>query len=140
MRGEPLPITGTGEETRDFTYVGDIVDGLLRAGYFGAAVGQEFNLASGQETRIIDLAQMINAQVGNKAGILYAERRKWDTKSRLLASVDRARELIGYEPHTPFEAGLKNTIAWFREKWDSIQAGARFGPGMSSAVRATTGS
>jgi len=135
MRGEPLPITGSGEETRDFTYVGDIVDGLLRAGYFEAAVGQEFNLASGKETRIIDLAQMINAQMGNKAGILYAERRKWDTKSRLLASVDRARQLIGYEPHTPFAAGLKNTIAWFRENWEQIQAAARFGPGMSSAVR-----
>lgn len=135
MQGEPLPITGTGEETRDFTYVGDIVDGLLRAGYFEAAAGQEFNLASGRETRIIDLAEMINAHVGNKAGISFTERRKWDTKSRLLASVDRARQLIGYEPNTPFEPGLKNAIAWFEENWDGIQAAARFGPGMSSAVR-----
>jgi UDP-glucose 4-epimerase len=135
MRGEPLPITGTGEETRDFTYVGDIVDGLLRAGYFEAAVGQEFNLASGEETRIIDLAEMINTQVGNKAGVSFTERRKWDTKSRLLASVDRARRLIGYEPATPFETGLQHTIAWFRENWEGIQATARFGPGMSSAVR-----
>lgn len=135
MRGEPLPITGTGEETRDFTYVGDIVDGLLRAGYFEAAAGQEFNLASGKETRIIDLAEMINIQVGNKAGVSFTERRKWDTKSRLLASVDRARRLIGYEPNTPFETGLKDAIAWFRENWEGIQAAARFGPGMSSAVR-----
>jgi nucleoside-diphosphate-sugar epimerase len=135
LRGEPLPITGTGEETRDFTYVGDIVDGLLRAGYFEAAVGQEFNLASGQETRIIDLAEMINTQVGNKGGISFAERRKWDTKSRLLASVNRAKQLIGYEPNTPFEAGLEKAIAWFRENWEEIQAAARFGPGMSSAVR-----
>ncbi len=135
MQGEPLPITGTGEETRDFTYVGDIVDGLLRAGYFEAAVGQEFNLASGKETRIIDLAEMINTQVGNKAGVSFAQRRKWDTKSRLLASVDRAGQLIGYEPNTPFEPGLKNTIAWFKENWDGVQAAARFGPGMSSAVR-----
>jgi UDP-glucose 4-epimerase len=135
MRGEPLPITGTGEETRDFTYVGDIVDGLLRSGYFEAAVGQEFNLASGQETRIIDLAEMINIQVGNKAGVSFTERRKWDTKSRLLAAVDRARQLIGYEPSTPFETGLIDAIAWFRENWEGIQAAARFGPGMSSAVR-----
>ena len=68
MQGQPLPITGTGEETRDFTFVGDIVDGLLRAGHFEAAVGQEFNLASGAETRIIDLAEMINRKVGNQAG------------------------------------------------------------------------
>ncbi|MEW6387993.1 MAG: NAD-dependent epimerase/dehydratase family protein [Thermodesulfobacteriota bacterium] len=135
LRGEPLPITGSGEETRDFTYVGDIVDGLLRAGYFAAAVGQEFNLASGRETRIIDLANLINAQVGNGAGVVYAERRKWDTKSRLLAAVDRAKELIGYAPHTPFETGLSHAIAWFRENWDRIQAAASFGPGISSAVR-----
>jgi UDP-glucose 4-epimerase len=135
MQGKPLPITGTGEETRDFTYVGDIVDGLLRAGYFQAAVGQEFNLASGVETRIIDLAQMINEQVGNEAGVIFTARRKWDTKSRLLASVERAKELIGYEPHTPFAQGLANTVAWFRENWELISAAARFGPGVSSAVR-----
>ena len=68
LQGQALPITGTGEETRDFTYVGDIVDGLLRAGFFEAAVGQEFNLASGEETRIIDLANMINREVGNQGG------------------------------------------------------------------------
>lgn len=135
LQGRPLPITGTGKETRDFTYVGDIVDGLLRAGYFESAVGQEFNLASGKETRIIDLAKMINAQVGNPAGIVFAPKRKWDTKSRLLASVDRARKLIGYEPKTPFEEGLKQAIAWFKENWEAIDAAARFGPGISSAVR-----
>jgi nucleoside-diphosphate-sugar epimerase len=98
-------------------------------------VGQEFNLASGAETRIIDLANMINKHIGNKAGIKFTERRKWDTKSRLLASVERARNLIGYNPNTPFEQGLQDTIAWFRDNWDLISADARFGPGMSSAVR-----
>jgi len=135
LQGQPLPITGTGEETRDFTFVGDIVDGLLRAGYFEAAIGQEFNLASGEETRIIDLAQMINEAVGNAAGVTFNPRRKWDTKPRLLASVERAQKLIGYHPTTPFPEGLKQTVAWFRENWDLIVAEARFGPGMSSAVR-----
>jgi UDP-glucose 4-epimerase len=135
MKGLPLPITGTGQETRDFTYVGDIVDGLLRAGVFESAVGQEFNLASEVETRIIDLAQMINEATGNTAGIRYVQRRKWDTKDRLLASIDRARELIGYNPNTPFEEGLANTVQWFRENWERIENSARFGPGMSAAVR-----
>ena len=135
MKGLPLPITGTGEETRDFTYVGDIADGLLRAGVFESAVGQEFNLASGVETRIIDLAQMINEATGNTAGIRYVQRRKWDTKDRLLASIDRARELVGYNPSTPFEEGLANTVQWFRENWERIENSARFGPGMSAAVR-----
>ncbi|MGZ5497286.1 MAG: NAD-dependent epimerase/dehydratase family protein [Candidatus Aminicenantales bacterium] len=135
MKGQPLPITGSGEATRDFTYVSDIVDGLLRAGAMESAIGQEFNLASGAETRIGDLADMINKATGNKAGTLVASRRKWDTKSRLLASIDRARELIGYDPATPFEQGLQNTIQWFRDNWSLIEASARFGPGVSSAVR-----
>jgi len=139
MKGLPLPITGTGEETRDFTYVGDIVDGLLRAGVFESAVGQEFNLASGVETRIIDLAEWVNELTGNEAGVKYTARRRWDTKDRLLASIDKARELIGYEPNTPFEVGLENTIQWFRDHWEQIETSAHFGPGVSSAVREMVG-
>lgn len=135
IKGEPLPITGTGDESRDFTYVGDLVDGLLRAGYFQSAVGREFNLASAVETKIVDLARMINEMTKNKAGVKYISRRKWDTKNRLLASVERARELIGYRPRTELKEGLENTIAWFHEKWDIIVHVASFGPGMSSAVR-----
>jgi len=135
LKARPLPITGSGEETRDFTYVGDIVDGLLRSGVLNAAVGQEFNLASGRETRIGELAEMVNRMVGNPAGIYRARRRKWDTKSRLLASIDRARELIGYRPGTPFADGLRDTIEWFQQHWEQIEACARFAPGMSSAVR-----
>jgi nucleoside-diphosphate-sugar epimerase len=135
MKGLPLPITGSGEETRDFTYVGDIVDGLLRAGVMESAIGQEFNLASGEETRIMDLAHMINAATGNTVGVRFAERRKWDTKPRLLASVDRARALIGYDPHISFEEGLRHTIQWFRDNWERIETAARFGPGSSAAVR-----
>ncbi len=138
MNGQPLPITGSGEETRDFTFVGDIVDGLLRAGSVESAVGQEFNLASGAETRIIDLANMVNAATGNDAGVRYVSRRKWDTKSRLLASVDRARALLGYEPRTNFEEGLELTVQWFRENWERIENSARFAPGASSAVREIT--
>lgn len=135
MKGEALPITGTGEETRDFTFVGDLVDGLLRSGYYESAIGQEFNLASGKETKIIDLANMINEVIKNKAGINFAQRRKWDTKSRLLASVDKAKNLIGYEPKTEFKEGLANTIEWFKNNWKVIEQSASFGPGVSSAVR-----
>jgi UDP-glucose 4-epimerase len=135
MKGQPLPITGSGEETRDFTYVGDIVSGLLQAGVNDNAVGQEFNLASGIETRIVDLAKMINQATNNQGGIRFVQRRKWDTKSRLLGSIDRARELIGYNPTTPFDEGLRNTISWFTDNWERIEAAARFGPGVSSAVR-----
>ena len=135
LQGKPLPLTGTGEETRDFTYVEDIVDGVLRAGYFEKAIGQEMNLASGKETRIIDLVTLINDLTGNKAGIVSSKRRKWDTKSRLLASIDRAKELLGYEPKTEFKEGLVHTIDWFKKDWENIKLSASFPPGMSSAVR-----
>jgi nucleoside-diphosphate-sugar epimerase len=135
MKGEALPITGTGEKTRDFICVLDLVDGLLRAGYYESTVRQEFNLASGEETRIIDLANMINEAAGNKTGIRFVSRRNWDTKSRLLASVERAKALIGYQPKTSFKEDLDSTVRWFREKWVLIEQSAAFTPGMSSAVR-----
>lgn len=135
LKGRPLPITGSGEETRDFTYVEDIVDGLLRVGGMDEAVGEEFNLASGKETTIGDLAKMINDLTGNKAGITYTDRRKWDTKSRVLASIDKARSALGYDPSTDFRAGLEKTVEWFKDNWDAIERTASFGPGMSSAVR-----
>ena len=135
MKGMPLPITGTGDETRDFTYVADIVEGLLRAGVLESAIGQEFNLASGKEIKIKELAQLINSAVGNAKGVNFVNRRKWDTKSRLLASIDKARELIGYEPNIPFETGIMNTIRWFRDHWKHIEISTRFNPGRSLAVR-----
>ncbi|MBI4634944.1 MAG: NAD-dependent epimerase/dehydratase family protein [Candidatus Rokubacteria bacterium] len=126
MRGEPLPITGTGEETRDWTFVGDIVDGLLRAGAMKEALGEAFNLASGLETRVIDVASWINEATGNKAGVRYIERRKWDDKDRLLASIDKARSVLGYEARTDLKAGLGQTVEWFRANWRDIQETARF--------------
>ncbi len=79
MKGISLPITGTGEETRDFTYVLDLVQGLIKAGYYQSAVGENFNLASGAEIRIRDLVEMVNEATGNKADIIFRERRRWDT-------------------------------------------------------------
>jgi len=139
LSGFPLLFTGTGEETRDFTYVMDIVDALLRAGYYESAIGQEMNIASGNEINILWLAERINELTGNKAGIVRAERRVWDTKKRLLACIDRAKEILGYEPRMEFEQGLAHTIRWFREHWDEIRRDAEFPPGMSAATRVMAG-
>jgi nucleoside-diphosphate-sugar epimerase len=133
--GLPLPFTGAEDASRDFTYVDDLVDALLRAGYFTQAVGQEMNLASEVEVKILEMAELVNELTGNTAGIKKAPRRVWDTKNRLLASVDRARELLGYEPGMDFRTGLENTVAWFDSHWDDIQRDAEFPPGMSSATR-----
>ncbi|MEC4685098.1 MAG: NAD-dependent epimerase/dehydratase family protein [Nitrospirota bacterium] len=139
MKGFPLPVTGTGEETRDFTYVLDLVQGLIKAGFYPNAIGENFNLASGREIKIKDLVEKVNEATDNKADIVFKERRKWDTKPRLLASIDKARQLIGYEPVVDFEEGFQKNIEWFRDNWEKIEAVADFPPGMSSAVRGVKG-
>ncbi len=139
MKGFPLPVTGTGEETRDFTYVLDLVQGLIKAGFYPTAIGENFNLASGREIKIKDLVKKVNEATDNKADIIFKERRKWDTKPRLLASIDKARQLIGYEPVVDFEEGFQSNIVWFRDNWEKIEAVADFPPGMSSAVRGVKG-
>ena len=135
MRGQPLPITGSGKMTRDFTFVDDIVDALLRAGYYESAVGEEMNIAAGCEIGIEEMAELVNKITGNTAGLIRTDRRKWDTKSRLLASIDKARDLIGYNPGTDFDLGLGATKEWFKKHWDLIERDAEFPPGMSSAVK-----
>jgi nucleoside-diphosphate-sugar epimerase len=135
MCGLPLPFTGNGDETRDFTYVTDIVDALLRAGYFEKALGQEMNIASGFEVKILDMAERVNELTGNKAGVTRVEARVWDTKKRLLASIERANALLGYEPQISFDDGLKATVDWFKIHWNDIARDAEFPPGMSSAAR-----
>lgn len=135
MKGQPLPITGNGKMTRDFTYVDDIVNALLKSAVSEKAIGAEMNIASGKEIEIIQMAETVNKLTGNKAGIVYTDKRKWDTKSRLLASIEKAQDLLGYQPKMNFEDGLLSTIKWFSDNWDKINKDAEFPPGMSSAVK-----
>ncbi len=126
MNKQPLPITGDGSETRDWTFVGDIVNGLLAMGVEEKAIGQAINLGSSREHRVVDMANMVNELTGNEAGIKFVERRDWDVKKRLLSSTDKARAILGYEPQTAFEDGLELTHAWFLEHWGDIRKSAEF--------------
>jgi nucleoside-diphosphate-sugar epimerase len=135
MKGQPLPITGTGEETRDFAYVLDLVQGLVKSGFYPEAIGQNFNLASGREISILDMAKLVNETTNNKADLIYKPKRKWDTKPRLLASIEKAQRLINYRPMTDFRDGFMKNMEWFRDNWEIIESVADFPPGMSSAVR-----
>ena len=126
MKGQALPITGDGTETRDWTYVDDIIDGLLAMGIKEEAVGEAINLGSGKEHRVIDMANMVNELVGNEAGIKYVERRDWDVKTRLLSSIEKAKRLLDYKPQTEFEVGLKKVHKWFVDNWEDIEKSAEF--------------
>ena len=125
LHHQPLPITGTGEETRDFTFVEDIVEGVLRAGAIPEAVGEAINLASGTETKVIYLANEINTLTGN-SGVKFVERRNWDKIVRRRASIDKARRMLGYEPKIGIKEGIKKTVDWFLENRDKIDASAKF--------------
>ena len=126
MNGKPLPITGTGNETRDFTFVDDIINGTLRMGVIKEAVGEAINLASGSETKIIDLARMINEITGNKAGIIFKPKRSWDKSIRRRASIEKARRILEYEPKTDINIGLRKVYEWFKENWNNISRSIKF--------------
>lgn len=122
LTGQPLVITGTGRETRDFTWVGDAVDGLLRAGVSDEAVGEAINLASGREIEITYVAQVVMDLTGSTAGVRHAPRRDWDRKTRLVADISKARRILGYAPGTvSFEEGVRRTLDWMRAHWDRIR-------------------
>jgi nucleoside-diphosphate-sugar epimerase len=126
MSKKPLPITGTGEETRDFTYVGDIVNGLLAMAHYDEAIGEAINLGTGREIRIKDLAKWVNVLSENKIRTVFKERRNWDKKNRLLSSIDKARRILKYEPRMEFKNGLKQTHVWFKQNWEVIKRSAEF--------------
>jgi UDP-glucose 4-epimerase len=126
MNGQPLPITGDGTETRDWTYVEDIINGLLAMGVEEKAIGQAINLGSGIEHRVIDMANLVNEITSNKAGIKYTQRRDWDVKTHLLSSIDKANNLLSYLPQMKFEEGVKKVNHWFSANWENIKTSAEF--------------
>lgn len=116
LGGKPLPITGTGKETRDFTYVEDTVEAICRAALKNEALGQTIDIGTGKETRIMDLAQKINKLTNNSAGYEVKEARDWDKITTRVASTARMKELLEYTPQTKLNEGLKKTLAWFKRE------------------------
>ena len=126
LHNKPLPLTGTGEETRDFTFVDDIIDGTLRLGVIPQAVGEAINLASETETKIIDVANIVNELTGNTSGVDFVGKRDWDKISRRRASIAKARKVLGYEPKTKMKEGIKKTCDWIAANRDQVEASCRF--------------
>lgn len=112
MAGEPLPITGTGEETRDFNFVADTVAGMILAMESATRPADVFNLASGRETTIKALAEAINEITGNRAGLMFKPRRGWDHVLTRRGDTSKAELLLGYRPALSLHEGLNRTHAW----------------------------
>ncbi len=121
LHDRPLTITGTGDETRDFIFVDDLVDGLLRAAVTPAAHGGAFNLGTGVQTRIGDLAELIRDACGSRSTIRFAPRRPWDKSTHRQADISRARAELGFAPKVPLAEGIERTVEWFRAHRQPIE-------------------
>ncbi len=111
--GRSPTIYGDGEQTRDFTYVANVVDGVLRACEAPAAAGHVINLATGTRISLNQLFAALAELLGSPLEPTYGEPRAGDVRDSQ-ADIGKARRLLGYEPVVPFEDGLRLTIDWFR--------------------------
>jgi UDP-glucose 4-epimerase len=131
LRGEPIIIFGDGEQTRDFVYIDDIVEGWMQTLDHPAADRGVFNLGSGRSLSIKQLAEHVVAAFGYPPGgypIRYAPARPGEQR-RVQADIRQAEAVLGWKPRTTFEAGLAETVA---------QARAAFGAAAKAAAAGGT--
>lgn len=113
LENRPPTIYGDGEQTRDFTYVANVVDGVLRACEAPGAAGQIINVATGGRISLNLLFEEMRRLVGADVRPAYEEARAGDVRDSQ-ADITRARELLGYVPTVSFEEGLRDTLNWYR--------------------------
>lgn len=115
LRGDAYTIYGDGEQSRDLTYVQNVVEATVAASTAPGAEGQIINVACGQRTTILDLAAMIDRILGRESQVVHLAPRPGDVPHSL-ANIDRARHLLDYEPAVLVLEGLRYTVDWYREQ------------------------
>ena len=113
LRGEDITIFGSGQQTRSFCYVSDLVDGVIRL--MESNVNEPVNIGNPHEMTIEEIAHEILRLTGSKSRLVYKPLPEDDPKVRQ-PDITRARTLLGWEPKVPLEEGLKKTLAYFRER------------------------
>ena len=111
LEGRQPTIYGDGGQTRDFTYVANVVDGVLRACDVPEASGEVINVATGGRNSLNDLLKAMNHIVGTSIAAKYVEARAGDVRDSQ-ADIAKARALLGYEPSVGLEKGLRLTLEW----------------------------
>jgi len=124
ITGQPLTLENEGLSSRDFIYVDDIVRGLVRCALAGR-VGEVYNLASGVETTIRELADAINECLDRPTPLTLAPRRAWDHSGNRLGSTEKARKELGFTAEVPLSEGIRRTVEWTRDNLDMIAASMR---------------
>lgn len=120
LKGQALPVEGGGTATRDFIYVEDIVRGLLHCAVAGVP-GDVYNLASGIETSILQLATLVNEITGNKTPLQVLPSRAWDRSGKRFGSTIKARQVLGFEAQVGLREGVLWTIEWMRQNLPLIE-------------------
>ena len=113
MSGEPVTVYGDGEQSRDFTYITNVIDATVRAAYAENASGRIFNVAAGSPASVNDVAGAISRIVGMPVEKSYAPPRPGDIRDSW-ADVSAARDVLGYVPSVGLEDGLRRTIDHLR--------------------------
>jgi UDP-glucose 4-epimerase len=111
-RGEPLRIHGDGDQTRDFTYVDDAVNATLLAAASQKADGQIYNVATGRETTINQLARAVMKIAGVEGEPEYIDRRDIDNIRRRVLNIEKIRRELRWVPGVTLENGLRQTWLW----------------------------
>jgi UDP-glucose 4-epimerase len=120
LQGERLPVENGGIATRDFIFVDDIVEGLIACALRGRA-GAVYNIASGVETSIKELAEVVNVLTGNNAGIDLKPARDWDRSGKRFGDPAKARKELGFSACVGLREGLEQTVAWTRQNAETIR-------------------
>ena len=113
LRGEPLEVHGTGEQSRDFTYIDNVVEANILAGQAEDANGEAFNVGCGDRISLLDMIAMLESLLGRKLERRHAPTRGGDVL-HTLADVSKAKRLMGYTPQVDFAEGFRRTVAHFR--------------------------
>jgi nucleoside-diphosphate-sugar epimerase len=112
LKGDPVTIYGDGEQSRDFTYIQNVVNANLLACEAPDAAGTVINVACGDQISLNLLISIMEKQLGIEAQRVYTQPLPGDVKHSR-ADISRAREILGYEPAVAFDKGLKMTVQWF---------------------------
>jgi UDP-glucuronate decarboxylase len=113
LRGEPITIYGDGGQTRSFCYVDDLIEGLILLMQSPEDVTGPINLGNPVEFTIADLARQVIDLTGSKSELAHSELPPDDPRQRR-PDITKAGELLGWQPRTPLDEGLRSTIAYFR--------------------------
>lgn len=115
MKGDGLRIHGDGEQTRDFTFVDDAVKATLMAAFSEKADGQVYNVGTGREIAINQLARLIIEVTGAKTELTYIDRRDIDNIRRRVVNIEKIRRELRWTPSFTIEQGLRKTYEWLKE-------------------------